>query len=152
MPTRQPTQGITFQQIISIALFVLGIAWGVSFWWIQDQTTQTRALSKGDTEQKVKIDIIQQDASKDRVRLESVTQSFAELKASLAATEPYAAQSRALLASVASSVSKQEDDTRYLISTIDEIKKLLQIIGKDQIALRSEFKVLNDTLPVKRTK
>ena len=152
MPAVQQPQGITFQQIITVILFVLGIAWALTFWYIQDQTVQTRSLSKSDTEQRIKIDTLQQDVLKDKSKLEATVQNLTELKSSLAAIEPYNTQNRTLLTTVATSVSKQEDDVKYLISSVDEIKKLLQIVGKDQIALRSQYEVLKDTLPVKRTK
>ena len=126
MPSR-PTNTVQAKPIIpftQIFGIVIVIAWAITWYWIQDQTNRLRALEL----------------------------SFGKAEAALTAVQPFAAADRVLLTTVATSVSKQEDNIKYLTATVDEMNKLLQIVGKDQIALRNQYEILKDTLQVKRTK
>ena len=108
------------------------IGWGVTFWWVQDQTLQ----------QRVQI-----------AHISAVEQRIAELTASIAATAPFIAKNRAVLDSMATTIIRQESSLEKTVLLVRDMNELLQTLARAQTKLdyaQAELRTTVERLEQKR--
>ncbi len=148
---RAPAVGVisntNFSQIFGMIVL---IAWGVTWYWIQDQSTRMRAEERVSTEQGSSIKNLEKFSADHESRMKALEQSTTTQEATRNATASYAAEDRLLLKSVSAAVTKQDDKLQYVVNTVERMNEIVQILAKDQVALQRRLEADEDTLGQKR--
>ena len=138
-PAAKPS--ISLSQILGTIVI---IAWAVTWYWIQDQSTRMRIAETRNTEQGMTLGTLAQMRGDHEGRLKVLEQSITTQEATRSATAVYAADDRLLLKSVSVLVNQQDNKLQYVVNTVEKMNELIQALAKDQVVLRNRLEAADE--------